>query len=81
MKLRALILALALLGSVVAGDAQTDPRFGVMTHFAQGWGTDLIPLISGAGISHVRDELYWAEVEPQPGTYVFPDRYTRYMAS
>ena len=34
-------------------------RFGVMTHFAQGWDTDLVPLVARAGIRTVRDEQYW----------------------
>lgn len=53
--------------------------FGVMTHFAQGWSTDIVPSIARAGIGTVRDEQYWAQIEPQPGEYVYPDRYARYM--
>ena len=53
--------------------------FGVMTHFAQGWSTDIVPLIARAGIGTVRDEQYWAQIEPQPGDYADPERYTRYM--
>ena len=54
-------------------------RFGVMTHFAQGWDTDIIPLIVRAGIKNVRDELYWANTETTPGHYALPERYVRYM--
>jgi hypothetical protein len=54
-------------------------RFGVMTHFAQGWDTDILPLVARAGIGQVRDELYWQEVEKTKGHYAMPDRYTRYL--
>ncbi len=37
--------------------------FRAMTHFAQGWSLDLIPLFAKYGVSGVRDELYWDEVE------------------
>ena len=52
-----------------------------MTHFAQGWDTDVVPLIARAGIRHVRDEQYWEQVEPKRGKYRFPERLTRYMAT
>jgi hypothetical protein len=54
--------------------------FGVMTHFAQGWNRDVIPLIAKAGIRHIRDEQYWNTVEPEPGQFVFPQGYKDYMA-
>jgi len=54
--------------------------FGVMTHFAQGWDRDIIPLIAKAGIGHIRDEQYWNRVEQEPGRYVFPHAFTAYMA-
>ncbi|QJE73275.1 hypothetical protein HHL28_09385 [Aerophototrophica crusticola] len=54
-------------------------RFGVMTHFAQGWETDIVPLIARLGVNHVRDELYWAQVEKEKGRYAVPDRYRAYM--
>jgi hypothetical protein len=54
--------------------------FGVMTHFAKGWPTDVIPLIRKAGIVHVRDEQPWRQVEKQPGDYQFPPRLSGYMA-
>lgn len=52
--------------------------FGVMTHFAQGWELDLIPLITRAGLSRVRDEAYWDTVERRRGEYDF-SRYDRYL--
>jgi hypothetical protein len=60
--------------------AGEDQRFGVMTHFAQGWDPSWIPLIVQGGLPEVRDELYWQEVEAQKGKFVFPDRFERYMA-
>jgi hypothetical protein len=56
-------------------------RFGVMTHFAQGWNTDVVPLIAKAGIRRVRDEQYWKSIETSRGEYAFPDRFTSYMDS
>lgn len=53
--------------------------FGVMTHFAQGWNTDIVPSIARAGIGTVRDEQYWEQIEPRPGQYARPERYARYM--
>lgn len=58
-----------------------DSAFGVMTHFAQGWDPDLMPLIARAGLRHIRDEQYWQQVEPQRGRYVFSERYRAYMAA
>jgi hypothetical protein len=57
-----------------------ESHFGVMTHFAQGWDTDIMPLIARAGIASIRDEQYWDSIETRPGKYVFPDRFDRYMA-
>lgn len=54
--------------------------FGVATHFAQGWNTDIVPMITRAGIGTVRDEQYWKHIEPQPGTYASPKAYAHYMA-
>ncbi|HKB91210.1 MAG TPA: glycosyl hydrolase [Opitutaceae bacterium] len=54
-------------------------RFGVMTHFAQGWDPALTPLVAQASIGSVRDELYWDVVEAKKGKYVFPPRYENYM--
>jgi hypothetical protein len=56
-----------------------DSPFGVMTHFAQGWNTDIMPLIARAGLRHIRDEQYWATVESERGHYVFNDSYRAYM--
>lgn len=76
-----ILLALAPWALSLGGEAPAlDARFGVMTHFAQGWDTDWIPVIREAGIREVRDELYWRDVEPQKGAFRFPASYDRYLA-
>jgi hypothetical protein len=60
-------------------DASVDPRFGVMTHFAQGWDPVWAWIASIRSIGSVRDELYWDQIEPQPGVYVFPPYFDDYM--
>lgn len=52
---------------------------GVMTHFAQGWSTDLLPALTLAGINRVRDEQYWSHVERTRGVMRFPDGLAGYM--
>lgn len=54
-------------------------RFGVATHFAQGWNLDVMPLIARAGIEIFRDELYWDEVEKRQGVYNFSGKFDAYM--
>jgi hypothetical protein len=59
-----------------------DSPFGLMTHFAHGWTTDVLSLLARGGVAHFRDEQYWKYVEPTrttPATYDF-SRYTSYMA-
>lgn len=45
--------------------------FGVHTQFAQGWSTDVLPLMRKAGIRHGRDEQAWQQVEKTSGIYDF----------
>jgi Glycosyl hydrolase catalytic core len=69
--------------AVIAPPPDVSPNetpFGVMTHFAQGWDRDLIPLIAKAGIRHIRDEQYWNKAEPEPGRFEFQQAYQAYMA-
>ena len=66
--------------AVPAPPAIEDQRFGVMTHFAQGWDPSWIPLIARDAVPGVRDELYWQNVEPERGRFIFPGSYERYMA-
>jgi hypothetical protein len=65
----------------LAAAALGDPRFGVMTHFAQGWDPGLASQIAAAAVTQVRDEIYWQEVEPVRGKFVFPPRFDRYFAA
>ncbi len=58
-----------------------DSPFGVMTHFAQGWNTDILPLIARAGLHHIRDEQYWDTVETNRGKYSYNDGYVAYLAA
>ncbi|HEY5792416.1 MAG TPA: hypothetical protein VIS74_03900 [Chthoniobacterales bacterium] len=55
--------------------------FGIMTHFAQGWDRDVIPLAALAGIKDIRDELYWANLEKTKGQFSFPREFDAYMAA
>ena len=62
--------------------AMPDSAFGVMTHFAQSWNTEIMQILARAGVVHFRDEQYWQNVEPTrttPATYTFT-RYEPYMA-
>jgi len=53
--------------------------FGVVTHFAKDWPTDIIPLIGKAGLGRIRDEQPWRKVEKDLGRYQFPPRLRDYM--
>jgi hypothetical protein len=55
--------------------------FGVMTHFAQGMATDILPLLARAGITSIRDEHYWGRVEPTKGHFEFDQAGDAYMAA
>jgi hypothetical protein len=76
----ACFLAAAMVRAEPPGIPAPDLRFGVMTHFAQGWDPSWIIPMTDAAIPTVRDELYWARVEPGPGRFVFPPAYDHYMA-
>jgi hypothetical protein len=58
-----------------------DERFGVMTHFAHGWEPELAAAVARSGAGTVRDELYWRDVEPQKGVFVFSEQYQKTMAA
>ena len=62
------------------GETGPDGRFGVMTHFAQGWNPDWSKLLKEGGIPQVRDEVYWKEVEAAKGVFKFPTAYDSYLA-
>jgi hypothetical protein len=52
-----------------------DDRIGVCTHFAQNWSVkEIMPLIAKSGASWIRDEIFWAGLEPTPGNYQIPSK-------
>jgi uncharacterized repeat protein (TIGR02543 family) len=53
--------------------------FGVHSHFAQYNNPDVMPLLTRAGIKHIRDEQYWNSIESPRGTFNFPSSFTNYM--
>ena len=60
-----------------------DSPFGICTHFAQGWNTDVMPVLARGGIAQFRDEQYWQTVEQTrttPATYNFSS-YQAYMSA
>jgi len=63
--------------------AATTPTslLGASTHFGGSWSTDLVPLLTQSGARGGRDEVFWSAVEPTPGTYTFPAKYTNYLQS
>lgn len=61
------------------GPAAPKTRFGTMTHFAQGWDTDILPLVAKAGIGSIRDEQYWDHIEKTPGDLEPVPAYEHYM--
>ncbi len=83
LRFAAIVVALAAAaGAAAADDSPRGPiTVGVMTHFAHGWDVDLVPRLRMAGLTTVRDELYWNEVEPERGQFRFPERFERYMAA
>jgi hypothetical protein len=73
-------LALGLGTAAFAAPTASDPRIGVMTHFAQGWPTSWAEVTAGIPVGTVRDELFWANVETTAGVYQFPAAFDAYMA-
>ncbi|NYH14494.1 beta-glucosidase [Paraburkholderia bryophila] len=57
------------------------PDAGVVTHFGQNLGDPeiLMPLMRRAGLSWFRDEISWDKIEREPGNFVFPETYDRYV--
>jgi len=62
-----------------------DPRgiasspFGVMTHFAQGWTNDFMAVLARVGLKNIRDEQWWAAVEPARDVFSYPPHFESYM--
>lgn len=71
-------VAFAIVGELAAA-RPADTPFGVMTHFAQGMSTDILPLLRKLGVTSVRDEHYWDHVERAPGEFAAPPRNVDYM--
>ena len=70
--------------AVLASVDPLAPRtpFGIATHFAQYWDVGLMDIIAKAGITRIRDENYWNDIEKATrGNYVFPSHFTNYMAA
>lgn len=55
--------------------------FGVCTHFGRAdWDIDrLVALMKRMGVSVVRDEIYWSNVETEKGRYAIPERAERWL--
>lgn len=53
--------------------------FGVMTHFSQGMPMEIMPILSMAGVTTIRDEIYWGSVEKEKGIYQFPENSEAFM--
>ncbi|EOY2758579.1 TPA: hypothetical protein L9Q88_005204 [Klebsiella pneumoniae] len=63
----------------------SNENMGVVTHFGnlkKNSDPDIIfPMIKAAGISWIRDELYWQDIEKEKGTFTFPKKYDDYISS
>ncbi len=63
-----------------AKDTSIYSPFGAQTHFGQ-YKADPdrnLPLMSEGGMKWTRDEMYWSEIERQPGRFDFPKQYDAY---
>ncbi|MFD2117988.1 S-layer homology domain-containing protein [Paenibacillus yanchengensis] len=58
-----------------------DSVFGVQTHFAHTWSREVVPLVRKAGVKHLRDEIYWSEVELEKDVFTFVPKFNTYMQS
>ncbi|VTM98072.1 Beta-xylosidase [Raoultella planticola] len=70
--------------SIVNRNIPINKNLGVITHFGnllkkQYDYKKLLPLIRLIGIGNIRDELYWHNIEKQPGGFVFPSEYEQYI--
>ncbi|MET3468763.1 sugar-binding protein [Microbacterium sp. 1262] len=58
----------AILPDVEAAASATG-RFGAATHYGQSWDPASMQALTTGGFAQLRDEVYWSEVETQPGVY------------
>jgi hypothetical protein len=67
----------ARLSSLPDAARTADDFVSVQTHFAFGgsWSTDLLPLVQDVGAADIRDEAYWASIEPTKGSYTWPTQF------
>ncbi|MFS0713677.1 sugar-binding protein [Microbacterium sp. 2P01SA-2] len=49
--------------------ASATGRFGAATHYGQSWDPASMQALTAGGFAQLRDEVYWSEVETQPGVY------------
>ncbi|MDN8547935.1 sugar-binding protein [Microbacterium sp. NM3R9] len=49
--------------------ASATGRFGAATHYGQSWDPASMQALTAGGFAQLRDEIYWSEVETQPGIY------------
>ena len=59
---------------------KTPFKFGVMTHCATHWDSDILKIFAEAGIRHFRDEMQWAAFEAERGVFKIPERCAVYLA-
>lgn len=67
--------------------AQDSTYYSVQTHFGQFYRGDMdstsmeamLDTIQNAGITMIRDECYWSEVEKSKGVYTYPPEIDRYI--
>jgi hypothetical protein len=57
-----------------------NPHMGTNTHFAQYWDVaTVMPVIAASGLSWIRDEVYWNEVEKSQGVYQVPEKSRKWI--
>ena len=59
-------------------NAPQDDRFGVCTHYQQGWNANSMDFAVKAGFGMIRDEMNWGNVERQKGVLAVPN-YATYV--
>lgn len=69
--------------AVLPNNIVSNSNMGVVTHFGnlkKSSEPDIVlPMIKAAGISWIRDELYWQNIESEKGKFKFPQKYDDYV--